>query len=137
MEQELLPDFLVIDDDPINNMICNRMIQLSLAVSSVQTFTDPGEGLAHIQVKYAAGKAKKTILFLDINMPSMTGWEVLDKFSGFASEVQDKVKIFMLSSSVDPHDIERASSNTLVAGYITKSLSQAKLHSTFSDYVRN
>jgi len=136
MEQEILPDFLVIDDDPINNSICNRIIQLSLNVSSIKTFTDPSEGLEHIQVKYANDDTAKAILFLDINMPSMTGWDVLDKFKGLATHVQEKVKIFMLSSSVDPHDIEKAGNNTLVAGYITKSLSQAKLRSTFSDYVK-
>ena len=42
----------------------------------------------------------------------------------------------MLSSSVDPQDIERAGVNALVTGYITKSLSQAKLQSAFLDCVK-
>ncbi len=135
MEQEILPDFLVIDDDPINNMICNRMIQLTLSGSTVKTFTDPGKGLEHIQIKYTADDAAKAILFLDINMPSMTGWDVLDKFQNFPDHLKKKVKIFMLSSSVDPQDIDRAGSSELVTGYITKSLSQDKLQSAYSDYV--
>ena len=136
MPQELLPDFLIIDDDPINNSICNRIIQLTIEGSAIETFTDPGKGLSHIQIKYATEGSAKAILFLDINMPSMTGWEVLDQFNLFPSHIQEKVKIFMLSSSVDPQDIERAGVNALVTGYITKSLSQAKLQSVFSDCVK-
>ena len=135
MEQATLPDFLVIDDDPVNNKICNRIIQLTIAGSAVKTFTDPGEGLEHILANYE-NSGTKAILFLDINMPSMTGWDVLAKFDGFTSNIKDRVKIFMLSSSVDPQDIERARRNSLVTGYVTKSLSKDKLQSAFVDYVR-
>ena len=136
MEQGLLPVFLVIDDDPINNKICNRIIQNTIAGSAVKTFTDPAEGLEHIRANYENNDGAKAILFLDINMPSMTGWDVLAKFDGFTNKVKDRVKIFMLSSSVDPQDIERAGSNPLVTGYVTKSLSKDKLQSAFVDYVR-
>ena len=135
MEQATLPDFLVIDDDPVNNKICNRIIQLTIAGSAVKTFTDPGEGLEHILANYE-NSGTKAILFLDINMPSMTGWDVLAKFDGFTSNIKDRVMIFMLSSSVDPQDIERARRNSLVTGYVTKSLSKDKLQSAFVDYVR-
>ena len=126
---------MVIDDDPVNNKICNRIIQLTIAGSAVKTFTDPGEGLEHILANYE-NSGTKAILFLDINMPSMTGWDVLAKFDGFTSNIKDRVKIFMLSSSVDPQDIERARRNSLVTGYVTKSLSKDKLQSAFVDYVR-
>ena len=136
MDRGMLPDFLIIDDDPINNKICNRIIQFTIAGSAVKSFTDPGQGLEHIQTNYENTNATKAILFLDINMPSMTGWDVLVKFDGFPSTVKVKVKIFMLSSSVDPQDIERANSNPLVTGYVTKSLSKDKLQDAFADYVR-
>ncbi len=136
MAQGILPDFLVIDDDPVNNKICNRIIQNTIAGSAVKTFTDPAEGLEHIRANYENSDGTKAILFLDINMPSMTGWDVLAKFEGFTNEVKDRVKIFMLSSSIDPQDIERASGNPLVTGYVTKSLSKDKLQSAFVDYVR-
>ncbi len=134
MEQGILPDFLVIDDDSVNNKICYRIIEHTISGSAIKTFTDPAEGLEHIVANYKSTNATRAILFLDINMPSMTGWDVLAKFESFASDIKDKVKIFMLSSSVDPQDIKRANSNPLVAGYVTKSLSREKLQSAFLDY---
>ena len=132
----MLPDFLVIDDDPVNNKICSRIIEHTIAGSAIKTFTDPGQGLAHIMANYEKTDATRAILFLDINMPSMTGWDVLMKFESFTGNVKDKVKIFMLSSSVDPADIDRANSNPLVTGYVSKSLSKDKLQSAFADYVK-
>ena len=127
---------MVIDDDSVNNKICNRIIENTIAGASVKTFTDPVKGLEHIKANYENTSVAKAILFLDINMPSMTGWDVLAAFERFASTIKDRVKIFMLSSSIDPADIERARINPLVAGYVTKSLSKDKLQSAFVDYVR-
>jgi CheY-like chemotaxis protein len=136
MENGILPDFLIIDDDPVNNKICDRIIQRTIDGSAVKTFTDPSQGLQHILANYENTNATRAILFLDINMPSMTGWDVLAKFDGFTSTVKEKVKIFMLSSSVDPQDIERATGNPLVTGYVSKSLSKDKLQDAFANYVR-
>ena len=135
MAQKTLPHFLVIDDDPINNKICSKILETTIAGARVQTFTDPAKGLAHIRTSYSVADAAKAILFLDINMPTMTGWEVLDAFSDFPEPVREKVEIHMLSSSVDPHDKKKVEDNKLVTSYITKSLSRVKLQDLFGDYI--
>jgi len=121
-----MPDYIVIDDDPINNMICDKIIQLTIPGAIVKTFTDGKEGLEYIRANYPGNDAKKAILFLDINMP-VSGWVVLDMFQYFPDSVKECVKIFMLSSSVNPHDKEKAGANPSVSGYISKSLSREKL----------
>ena len=129
-----LPDFIVIDDDTINNMICHRIIQLTIPGASVQTFLNPEKGLEYLRSNYSAPDANKAMLFLDINMPLLTGWEVLDIIRTFPRDVTDRIKIYMLSSSVNPQEKEKADNNPLVSGYITKSLSQEKMRMIYAAY---
>ncbi len=129
MQQDSIHDFIVIDDDPINNIICTKVIELTVPGATVCTFLEPELGLEYLRVAYPAREGREVIVFLDINMPSLTGWEVLDIFTHFPAAVREHVTIYMLSSSVDPNDQQRADEHPLVAGYVIKSLSQAKLRS--------
>ncbi len=131
MSKVTVPDFIVIDDDPINNTICKKIIELSIPDVVVHTFTSPEEGIEYIRSAYPDIADTQAILFLDINMPTLTGWDVLDIMTNFADPVKNKVKVYILSSSVDSLDIEKAGSNPLVKGYITKSLSKAKLQAIY------
>jgi CheY-like chemotaxis protein len=125
---EAHPHFLVIDDDPINNMICTHTIKSATGDNVTRCFTIPEEGLEYIENEFAKkGGSSPTILFLDINMPSMTGWDVLDKLKGFADQVKKNVSIYILSSSVSQLDQELAYNNPLVTDYIVKPLTKDKL----------
>jgi CheY-like chemotaxis protein len=121
------PDFIVIDDDRVNNKICRRIIHNVAPEAEIQTFFDPNAGLVHIQSSYGTYDANAVILLLDINMPTLFGWEVLEEFKKFSVIIRQHFKIFMLTSSVDPGDKERASDNPLIAGYIEKPLTILKV----------
>jgi two-component system chemotaxis response regulator CheY len=69
----------------------------------------------------------QTVLFLDINMPVLTGWDFLAAFEKFSATVKERIKIYMLSSSVDQRDKDRAASNQYVKDYIVKPLSKDRL----------
>lgn len=135
----LLPKARLISNkaDPLNNLICSSIIKLTIPNALFTTFTVPQQGFEHIMATYFGPGAKEAILFLDINMPMLTGWEVLDKISDMHPAVKDHLKIFMLSSSVASTDKQRADNDPRIAGYITKSLSQAKLRAIFSGDVFN
>jgi len=137
MKNTPLPDFMIIDDDPVNNKICSKIIELNIAGAYIETFTDPESGLKYIHSKYSDNNARNAVLFLDINMPSLTGWQVLDAFKNFPGQVKERVKIFMLSSSISFSDKERAIDCSDVWGYVEKSLSQSKLQLLFPDYVNH
>ncbi len=130
MKQDILPHFIVIDDDPVNNMICLKIIQLVVPGVVVQAFTHPEKGMEYI---LSIG-TKKAILFLDINMPELTGWEVLDRMNDFPDMVKAHLTTFILSSSVASDDLEKANQAPLVAGYIVKPLSQVELRSVFNEW---
>ena len=127
MTQQTLPDFMVIDDDPVNNKICSIIINKQFPGKHIDSFTDPEEGLAFITEKYADAGTNKVVLLLDINMPVLTGWDVLDRFGKMNDNIKDRFTIYILSSSVDHYDKQKAKNNKLVSGYIEKPLTIAAI----------
>lgn len=124
MMTKTIPHFIVIDDDPFNNMFCEMLIT-SKAITSyvtVQTFTMPEEGLKHLQHNYIITPGQCTVLFLDINMPTMSAWEFLKEFEKLDREITACFKIYILSSSIDPRDKHLALQHRYVEDYIVKPL---------------
>jgi CheY-like chemotaxis protein len=120
--------FVVIDDDTINNMVCRAAIKSATGGKTAVCFNKPVDGLHYFENEYQSlDNSPPTILFLDINMPEMNGWEWLEKFSGFQQSIKEKLIIYILSSSVNPTDIDHAHSNYLVKDYIVKPLTKAKV----------
>ena len=115
--------FVIIDDDPINNHICAKYIDLVFTGANVLSYTNPQLALDHIITEYRAGTLQDTIMLLDINMPVLTGWDVLDQFSAFPAEIINQFVIYILSSSIASEDKTRADENSLVSGFLEKPLS--------------
>lgn len=123
--------FIVIDDDPMNNKICSFMIRQTFPQTEVILFTDGRTALDFFEKEYFLNPLP-TILFVDINMPQMTGWEVLEKFKNFSEEMKSYFKIFMLTSSVDERDKERAANEKLVKKFLSKPLTKETLMNLFN-----
>src|SRR5437870_1428363 len=111
---------LIIDDDPGNNFLCEIMVKKAIAGMDIQTFIQPEIAVDYVKKKYANGNAVPTILFLDINRPVMTGWDVLDTFKTFDNTIMQQFMIYIVSSSIAQRDKKRATENPLVMDYIEK-----------------
>ncbi len=135
MEKLSTPDFIVIDDDSINNHICQKYIQLIFPDADIVTFISPVAGLEYIQTKYPITRQNDTILLLDINMPVLSGWDVLDRFINFPEGVKRQFKIYILSSSIAIEDKVKSNNNPLVSGFIEKPLNISQLRNLFKDYL--
>jgi CheY-like chemotaxis protein len=71
------------------------------------------------------------IIFLDINMPVMDGWEFLNEFIKIKNNFEKKITLYVVSSSIDPRDLERAKSINLVTDYLIKPIELKKFEKIF------
>ncbi|REG94267.1 response regulator [Algoriphagus antarcticus] len=114
---------VLIDDDPISTFITEKLI--SRNVKEPCQFFKYHSARAALQEIYSI---KPNYLFLDINMPEMTGWDFLDIFNSDQNEAQ----IYILSSSVDERDINKASGYSIVKDYFSKPLIKKYIKSIFN-----
>lgn len=124
--------FIVVDDDAINNRMCKFAIMRHFATPSIETFLMPEVALEMIAKEYSADRERQSILFLDINMPSMDAWRFLELFSEFDEDIKNQFIIYILSASTDMQDRKRAAEQPSVAGFISKPLMANALEKVFN-----
>ncbi len=118
---------MVVDDDTTNNMICEFNIKRFDEGADIKIFSVPEKALAFIESEYdSSSKALPTILFLDVNMPTMTGWDFLDVFMQYGPWVKDKFTIYILSSSIEGF-IKEAEVYSFIQGFLSKPLKFSNL----------
>lgn len=120
--------FIVVDDDPVSNKICNYTIRKVLPDADVFCFEHPADGLGFISSAYAdTQKQSQTILFLDINMPEINGWEFLKEFAQMQEHVHKQFTIYIVSTSIDLTDHEKAAAHPFVTDYLEKPINKEML----------
>ena len=121
-------EFIIIDDDAINNKICRKVIEKTFPDIEITDFIDSQEGFNYIVDKYGKKRDNsKAILLLDITMPVLDAWEFLDLFSKLEDNIKNRVKIHILSSSVHKEDMVRAQSDKHVEYYLIKPLTRESI----------
>ena len=119
--------YIVVDDDTTNNMICEFTIKRFDREAEIKVFAIPENALAAIKEDYGPGSEKvSTILFLDLNMVTMTGWEFLDIFMQFDERVKDQFTIYILSSSIEDFT-EESKMYPCVHGFLSKPIKMTNL----------
>lgn len=113
----------IIDDDKIYKFTILKTIESVDIVKKVHVFGDGEEGIKYITDNIENPDALPDIIFLDLNMPYMDGWEFLDMFSGFKESLPKKIIIYIVSSSVSELDIQKAKQYETVTDYIVKPIS--------------
>ena len=113
---------VLIDDDPISTFVTEKLI--SRNVKEPCRFYKFQSARKALQEIYSI---RPNYLFLDLNMPEMTGWDFLDSFNSDKNEA----KIYILSSSVDERDISKASRYSIVKDYLSKPLIKKYIKSIF------
>ncbi len=118
-------DVLLVEDDPITIMVCDRIIKM---ISFAEKVTSCENGKIAIDfLTKLQGSLIPKIIFLDINMPVMNGWDFLEEFDKIKANFEQLPRIYLLSSTVDPEDYKKAKKFSLVQDFISKPLSKEAL----------
>lgn len=119
-------DVLLVEDDPITIMVCERIIKMTAFAENVTSCLNGKIALDYLFSSRKNGKWPK-IIFLDINMPVMNGWDFLVELDKAKQQFKELPKIYLLSSTVDPEDYSKARDFLLVEDFIPKPLSKEAL----------
>jgi CheY-like chemotaxis protein len=116
---------LIVEDNPIDVFINTRVIEQTGLTKSV--VVQPSAKAALEYLEETAINDLPGVIFLDIRMPDMDGFEFLDAFKSLSRPIQDTCRVVMLSSSIDPLDDERSGSYAAVVAFIPKPLTRDKI----------
>jgi len=120
--------FLIIDDDRINNLICDTVIKRQFPNAEIHFAENGEDGLGLFLEWDIFNQNLPDIIFLDINMPVMNGWEFLNRIDQRFKSRFTTLPIVMLSSTIDPADEKRALNNPWVQKFLSKPLTAEKLN---------
>lgn len=131
----MLNKILCVDDDPITLMLCKKVIAKANFTGEIESAKDGVEALKFFNTLNNDSKDGDypELIFLDLNMPIMDGWEFLDEFSKNLSQAFPKTKIIVLSSSVDPKDINKSKNYPMVLDFLPKPITVEMLNNIKHD----
>ncbi|MBU3028051.1 response regulator [Zobellia galactanivorans] len=118
----------IIDDDPIFIYGTKRIMKEVDFSDEIIVYNNGQDAIEGLQQITDNGKELPSIIFLDLNMPIMNGWEFLDHFTEKPNNNQEDILIYIISSSVDPRDIARIQDYDIVNNYILKPITIEDLH---------
>ena len=126
-KQNILNHVLVIDDSRIDRFIVEKLVERAQLAEKIIQKELAREGLDYINECIQNNTGLPGIIFLDINMPEMSGFDFLDEFTGFPEQVTESCIVVMLSSSLNEDDYKKAMSYKAVKMYCNKPISMEKL----------
>lgn len=129
----MLDLILCIDDDPITLMLCKKVIERTTFSNEIITAQNGEEALLYfdkINTEYELSNktiALPQLIFLDLNMPVMGGWEFLDSFNSSNYSNFNSIKVVVLSSTIDPEDQQKAATYPMVLDFLPKPITLSML----------
>ena len=121
---------MLIDDNEIDNLINQKMLEASNIAETIFMHTGATgalEFLKNIKKLSTNGVGLPEVIFLDIDMPLMDGFQFLDEFEKLSDYIKNNISIIMLTSSINPQDLSKAKKSAFVKKYINKPLTQDAL----------
>ena len=128
----MLEKVLCIDDDQITLILCDMVLKKSGFAKEVIKTVNGKDGLNWFsnyfkQAKAGGNDTPPKLIFLDLNMPIMNGWDFLEDFLMKYSDRIPDTKVVILSSTVNPEDFSRANRYEIVIDFINKPLTVEEL----------
>jgi len=117
----------LVDDDEIFKTAAEILISANFPEFEIVHFENGLEVYNRlIEIEKTKGKLP-VLMLLDINMPVMNGWELLEEIKGHKGRIKSNVQIYISTSSIAPQDMNLSKTYDFIEGYITKPLTNGDL----------
>lgn len=120
------PQVLLIDDDQVYLFAATKTIEATGLAGTVDVCTNGLDALEYLNRIISSSGKLPDVIFIDINMPVMDGWEFLEEYKTLSTHINSNIKIYILSSSVDKNDIMRSKEYNSVIDYVVKPVYKEK-----------
>ena len=127
----------IIDDDMIYQYLAKEEIEYTEMVQKIMFFDDGEQAITFITQTLDEENLDllPDVIFLDINMPIMDGWDFLDAYIPLKPRIGKKIVIYIVSSSIDIRDMDKARGYGLVSDFIIKPVTYNRLTSIFHEFL--
>ncbi|HMI08694.1 MAG TPA: response regulator [Flavobacterium sp.] len=116
----------IIDDDDIFVFVLKKLLQKTKRFHDIIDVRNGSEAIELLTVQHAANAKLPELIFLDLNMPILDGWQFLDEVEKLP--FKDELKIYIISSSIDPKEIEKSKEYSTVRSFVSKPVTMEWLH---------
>lgn len=123
----------IIDDDGIYINLVKKIIETKKLCKNLLIFNDGKQSIDYFEslLQNLSPENIPEIIFLDLNMPVMDGWEFLEQFTKIKNKINKQITLYVVSSSINPIDIERAKALEHVTDYLIKPIKIKDLENIF------
>jgi CheY-like chemotaxis protein len=120
---------MCVDDDPITLMLFKKVVQKAAFANEITNAINGQVAITLINTINSSEEEKRPeLIFLDLNMPVMGGWEFLDLFNASNYYNLNNTKVIILTSSIDPEDIKKSKSYPNVIEFLSKPITVEMLN---------
>lgn len=117
----------IIDDDPIYLYMLDRIIREYNFSTDINSFNNGKPAIEALSNTNLSTNEIPDVIFVDLSMPIMNGWEFLDKLGATGILKKKRIKIVLVSSSISPREIELIKKYPIVTKYIVKPITPSDL----------
>lgn len=118
-------NFIVIDDSKLDCFIAEKIIQNTGKSKTVKTFQQASDALTYI--RGLSEQDGETLIFVDIQMPMMNGFEFVESFETIPADIRSSYSIYMLSSSINENDIAKVKGYSSIKQFVNKPLTASSI----------
>lgn len=123
---------LLVDDDDVVNFLNSTIIKQTQRVEEIQSVTSGSKAIEKLNEFQLANKWP-AIIFIDINMPGINGWELVELLKQQFQTLKNKSVVCLLSSSLDERDQERAEQSDWIDYYVSKPLTKETITDLYNN----
>lgn len=126
----------IVEDDPMHLFITKKYIELSGYVEKILVCKNGKEAYDTLKAMFLNSETLPEIIFLDLNMPIWDGWQFLDEFTKIPIPTNQRITIYILTSSNNEEDFKKAKKYSLNSNYLVKPIEQDQLKDILSEFVK-